>query len=51
MMDDLGNLLMATVPKPVRYEVSLEKRNLIGGGKLLVWSLPLNLVGKRDRGM
>ena len=50
-MDDPGNHLMEIAPKPVLYEVSLEKRNLKGGGRLSVWFLPLNLVGKKDRDM
>jgi len=51
VMDDLGNHLMEIAPKPALYEVSLEKRNLKGGGKLLVWYPPLSLVGKKDRDM
>jgi len=51
VMGDLGNHLMEIAPKRARYEVSLEKKSWIGGGKLLVWYLPLNLVEMRDRGM
>lgn len=50
-MVDLENLLMETALKPVQYEVSLEKKNLTGGGKQSVWFLPLSLLETRDRGM
>ena len=50
-MVDLGNLPMETALKPVRYEVFLEKKNSKGGGKQLVWFLPLSPQGTRDRGM
>jgi hypothetical protein len=51
VMVDLGNHLMEIAPRPALYEVSLEKKSLKGGGKLLVWFLPLSLIGKKDRDM
>jgi hypothetical protein len=51
VMVDLGNHLMEIAPNRALYEVRLDKKSLKGGGKQLVWSLPLSPLETRDRDM